>query len=444
MIVGGSFAGLVAARVLADHFDEVVLVEQDEVTDETGVHPHTPQGHHAHAMLARGAEVLEGLFPGLRAELARLGAPVYEYGERINFLLPTGFAPRCETGVLIQSFTRGTLERTLRRRVLESPRVVALSSVRCEALVSARAGAVTGVRYRPVGGGGESVVLDADLVVDASGRAGGLDERLGALGVVVPAPRVLDGRVTYASLNFPRTRTADFDVAYQMTFAPGIARGGVLVAVEGDRWTCSLLGHKDQAPPVDAAGYLGFARSLGNPRLADHLTERSEAERVHRYTHVHSRWNQYHRGRGWPERLVVVGDAVAAFNPVYGQGLTVAALEAELLRRSLSARHSRGGGLDGVSRPFQRGVAGLVRGPWTLSGSSDLMWDQRKQPLTARISHWYNRRLLAAAVDDPKVWTRFVRVINMSASPGTLFHPTVVAKIVRTAVLTRAAPTARR
>ncbi|WP_052441038.1 NAD(P)/FAD-dependent oxidoreductase [Streptacidiphilus anmyonensis] len=443
VVVGGGFAGLVAARVLADRFDEVTVLEQDPVTPETGVHPHAPQGWHAHALLARGAEVLERLFPGLRAELGEQGAPVYDYGERISFLLPTGYAPRARTGVLIQSFTRDVLERGIRRRVLTLPQVRSLAPVRCEELIAGPDGRVTGVRYRPVGGaaGHETPVeLEADLVVDASGRSGRLEDRLRALGVHAPAPRVLDARITYTTVHFPRPDGLDYDVAYQMTFAPDIPRGGVLLAVEHGRWTCSLFGYDDQAPPTDAEGYLDFAHSLGNPHLAEQLADRTGAEPVHRYTNVNSRWFQYHRSRNWPERLIALGDAVCVFDPVYGQGLTVAALEADLLRRMLGQRQDAAGGLDGLARRYQRGVARVLLAPWTISGNSDLMWDPEHRPIGARIAHAYNRRLFAAAVHDPAVWARFARVVNMVASPATLFHPSVLARVLRPGTAHRVPP----
>lgn len=438
VVIGAGYAGLVTARVLADHFREVVLLERDEVTSDTGVHPHTPQGHHAHAMLAKGAEVLERYFPGLRAELHEAGAPVFDYGEAISFLLPTGYAPRCRTGVRIQTFTRGELERRLRRRVLALPNVTQHAGTRCEGLVFAPTGAVTGVRYR-TGEDEQARELTADLVVDAGGRSSPLDRWLREAGVEVPPERVVKGRITYTSSTFERdtANPPEHQVAYQMTFAPEVARGGVLMAVEYDRWTCSLFGYGDLVPPTDDGGYLDFARQLRNPHLAEQLTRRAEAGPVHRYTNVNSRWRPFHACRSWPARLLALGDSVCVFNPVYGQGLTVAALEADLLHRMLRARRTRPDGLATLGRAFQRGVARIVLAPWTLSGNSDLMWDAGRHPLPARFAHWYNTWLFAVATHDPAVWTRFARVINMVSPPTTLFHPAVAAKVLRKALASR-------
>jgi 2-polyprenyl-6-methoxyphenol hydroxylase-like FAD-dependent oxidoreductase len=438
VVIGGGYAGLVTARVLADFFADVVILEQDPVDEQTGVHPHVPQGYHAHAVLARGAEVMERLFPGLRAELQDVGAPVYDYGERISFLLPAGFAPRDRTGVLIQSFTRDELERRLRCRVLALPEVTLRAGARCEGLSAADPGAVTGVLCRPPGAANSAdpEELDAELIVDASGRSSALSGWLERLGVDLPAKRVVKARITYTSMSFdrPPQEQPDFDIAYQMTFAPAIARGGVVLAVERDRWMCSLIGFGDQAPPGDDAGFLTFAKSLANPGLGALVERRTGQDSIHRYTNPNNQWNQYHKSGDWPDRLIAVGDAVCVFNPVYGQGLTVAAMEADLLHRMLAGRRASGQGLDGLGRRYQRAVAAMVRPSWILATSSDLMWDPEHQPTAAKIAHWYNAQLFKVCARDPKTWTRFVRVLNMVAPPATLFHPTVIAKVIRQAI----------
>ncbi|MEU1408660.1 FAD-dependent monooxygenase [Streptomyces sp. NPDC005728] len=440
IVIGGSYAGLVTARVLADFFHEVVLVERDAVDKDTGVHPGAPQGYHAHAMLAKGGEILERLFPGLREELREAGAPVFDYGEGIDFLLPVGLAPRHRTGVLIQTFTRDELERRLRRKVLALPQVTLLPSTQCMGLTRDLSGRVSGVTCRSQSTEStqssqtsEPFELVADLVVDASGRSSSLTDWLGAAGITVPPKRTVKAKVTYTSMNFDRPQEShpghpDYYVAYQMLFAPSVPRAGVLLAVERDRWTCSLFGFQDQ-PPTDDKGYLAFAETLNNPRLAEQIGRRTVQEPTRRYTNADNQWRLYHAVKGWPDRLIAVGDAVCVFNPVYGQGLTVAAMEAELLQRMLN-RHRASGRLDGLGGAFQKKLGRLLLGPWTLSTNSDLMWTPDRQPLAARFAHWYNTRLFHVAVKDAAVWAKFVRVVNMVASPALLFHPLVALKVL--------------
>ncbi|WP_169739971.1 FAD-dependent oxidoreductase [Actinospica robiniae] len=426
VVIGGGFAGLVTARVLTDFFVEVVILEQDELDENAGVHPDVPQGKHAHGMLARGGQILERLFPGLRAELEAAGAPVFDYGEYVHFLLPEGYAPRVHTGVPLQTFTRDELERVIRRRVRALPQITLVDGVRCLGLAAKADGHVTGVLHSL------DDVVDAEFVVDASGRSSVLTEWLARLHVEVPPKRVVKARVSYTSVGFERSDRdeVDFTLAYQMTIAPDVARGGVVLAVENDRWLCSLVGYEENVPPVDDEGYLQFARGLDNTHLFKLLEHRRGQDGVRRYTHLNNEWRQFHRVRAWPERLVAVGDAVCVLNPVFGQGMTMSAVHAELLHEMLAARAEAGGGLDGLGRSFQARLVRAIRPAWTLSSGSDLMWDSRhRPPASARVAHWYNRRLLAAAVREPEIWIRFVRVVNMIAPPATLFAPGVLAKV---------------
>ncbi|MFD9074255.1 FAD-dependent oxidoreductase, partial [Streptomyces lasiicapitis] len=203
VVVGGGYAGLVTARVLADHFTEVLVLERDPVRTDTGVHPHVPQGYHAHALLARGGDALEALFPGLRAELAELGAPVFDYGERISFLLPSGYAPRAPVGVHIQTFTRDELERRLRQRVLALPSVRLLAATRCETVTASAPGRLDRVRYR-TDGADESVEVAADLVVDASGRSTPIDNWLADAKLPESGKTVIKAKITYTSACYER------------------------------------------------------------------------------------------------------------------------------------------------------------------------------------------------------------------------------------------------
>ncbi|MFF1381220.1 FAD-dependent oxidoreductase [Streptomyces sp. NPDC058308] len=435
VVVGGGYAGLVTARVLADHFAEVLVLEHDPVGPDTGVHPHVPQGYHAHALLARGGEALEVLFPGLRAELAGLGAPVFDYGERISFLLPTGYAPADPVGVPVQTFTRDELERRLRHRVSRLPAVRVLAATRCETVTASAPGRLDRVRYR-AHEADESGEVTADLVVDASGRATDVDRWLADARLPVSAKTVIKAKITYTSACYERPDgdQQEFDVAYQMAFAPDVPRGGVVLAVEHHRWMCSLFGVDRHVPPTDDEGYLDFAHTLGNPRLAEQIKRGTRQGEIHRYTNPGNEWRLHHKNARWPERLVAVGDSLCVFNPVYGQGLTVAALEAELLGRLLRRRRAGAAGLDGLSRDYQRAAARVIQVPWTLATSSDLMWTPTGQPLPARFAHWYNQHVFALAVHDPDIWARFVRVLNMTAPPSLLFRPAVLGKVARRAL----------
>jgi len=322
--------------------------------------------------------------------------------------------------------------------VLALPEVTLLSPARCEGLKMESPGRVSQVLYR-MDGAEQPAAVTADLVVDASGRSSTLDNWLMEMGLPVPRKRVVKAKITYASVNFERPEKGhpDFNVAYQLVFAPHTPRGGAILAVEGNRWVCSLFGFGDHLPSTDDAGYLDFAKSLDNAHLAEQINRRTHQETIRRYTNVNNQWRPYHKVRQWPDRLIAIGDAVCVFNPVYAQGMTVAALEAELLHRTLAKRRERKTGLDGMSRAYQRTAARIILVPWILSTNSDLMWHPHHQPISARIAHWYNKHLFAVSVRDAGVWSRFVRVFNMVSPPSILFHPAVVSKVVGHALTRR-------
>ncbi|MFD6825503.1 FAD-dependent oxidoreductase [Streptomyces sp. NPDC060085] len=429
-VIGGSYSGLVAARVLADFFREVIVIDRDPFDQNTGTHPGAPQAFHAHALLAKGGEILERLFPGLREELSEAGAPIFDYGQGIDLLLPTGFAPRKATGVKIQTFTRGELERCLRRRVLSRPEVRRLPSTTCTGLTWSSTGRANGISCHSQESGHFEV--SADFIVDASGRSSSMENWLRSTGIIVPPAQTVRAKITYASTSFTRPQQSDSDhsdsyVAYEMLSAPNTSRAGILLAVENNQWACSLFAFQEQ-PPNDSTGYLEFAESLKHPRLAKQIT-RDTKEPIHRYTSIGNHWKSYHAIKDWPDRLIAIGDAVCAFNPVYGQGLTVAALEAEFLQKILSEQ-SRRNGLNAISREFQKGLKKILTGPWRLSTGSDLMWSPESKPLASRLANWYNSRVLHISTTDASVWSKFVRVVNMVDSPSLLFHPMVILKVL--------------
>ncbi|WP_091456395.1 FAD-dependent oxidoreductase [Actinokineospora iranica] len=428
VVVGAGIAGLSAARVLADRFERVTLVEQDTVDADTEYRGGVPQARHTHALLARGAAILEELFPGLRAELAGRGAPVFDLGESGRLLLPTGWAPRGAIGVPIQSATRAALEAGIRRRVMANPAVTVLGGVRVDGLCW-DGDRVTGVR-----GGGRTI--EADLVVDASGRTSTLSTAaLAEAGHPLPAERVVRGDLSYSSRLYrvPADFQADWTATACLTYAPGTRRGAVVFPVEGGRWLITLIGAGGEVTPADEAGFLAYARSLPNPHIADSVAAAEPVAPLYRVVKLNNRWTLFHRAPRWPERLLCVGDVVCALNPVYGQGMTVAAMQA-LALRGLLADHARRGDLTGLARRFQRQAARDLRLPWLMATSSDLAWNLDEAAAHTRVAHWYFDRVLDLIPRDRDLFRRFYLTAHMAASPAALLHPRVVAAIAANSV----------
>ncbi|MEV0266810.1 monooxygenase [Streptomyces sp. NPDC050617] len=434
-MVGGGYAGLVAARVLARRFDAVTVIEADRIDpDAAPVHRKgTPQSRHPHALLARGADILERLFPGLRAELAANGAPLSDFG-RFPMLYPTGWSPRVTTGIPLQTFSRPLLDAALRRRVLAEPTVVLADRTRVEGLAldagrrrvtgvrtGVHTGVHTGVRMVSTDPPEPGRILPADLVVIAAGRHSRLPQWLTDAGLAAPAALSVDARLSYASRVYRRDARApalDWQASLQATLAPAARRGGTVLAIEERRWLVCLFGADGEMAPTDPGGFAEYAASLTNPHIGQIVAEARPLGPVHRYAGLGGQWHRYDRLRPWPGGLVVLGDALCSLNPLYGHGMTVAAMQAVLLGRTLNTPD-----IDGACRSFQRRAARTLRLPWLLTSSLDLGWRTEHVPLTAALSRRVLHRFLRRIPDDPALYRRFLKVQHMTASPATLLIP---------------------
>jgi hypothetical protein len=198
--------------------------------------------------------------------------------------------------------------------------------------------------------------------------------------------------------------------------------------VDSDRCLITLVGAGGEVPPTDEAGFLDYAASLDVAEIPAAITAGTPLTPVYRFARMANRWICYHRLRRWPQRLIAVGDAVCVFNPVYGQGLTVAAQEAQLLGELLDGTRT----LTGLAQRFQRRLGGLIRLPWSMATSSDLSWDPAPPSRSARLIRWYLHHLLDLIPTDPEVAIRFFRVQNMISNPTTLAAPRMIAKVLHT------------
>ncbi len=450
VVVGGGISGLIAARVLAGHFERVTVLEQDTVTADTGYRTGVPQARHTHALLARGAHILEQLFPGLREELAAQGASVFDLGASARVLFPSGWAPRTHIGVLVQNATRPALEGCLRRRVLALEPVSIRSGWRVQDLcwdathrrvtgvVAASTGEVlqhpAALGPRQAAGAGLQPIA-ADLVVHAAGRNSRLAEWLHQAGYPAPASRTIRSSTTYASRLFkaPPGTMNGYHILGGTPHAPDVRRAGGVQAVEGGAVIVTLLGAGGEVPPGDEPGFLAYARSLPHPDIAEIITTSTPVGPIYRALRLDNRWVLYHRMPCWPERLLVLGDAVCSFNPVYGQGMTMAALEAQLLGRMLGrADYVRD--LSGIAPRFQRRLARALAVPWAVATSTDLGWAPGRSSPTARLTRWYGDHLIALIPHSPRIYQSVYQVAQMVRSPVALLHPAVLGSVTRRAI----------
>lgn len=419
VVLGGSVAGLFAARVLSDRFSEVVVVERDRLADEPVVRKGVPQGRHVHSLWTPALTSLEALLPGLTAELVADGAVEADAGD-MRWWHAGAFRvrPKVGVGLLIQS--RTLFEHHVRRRV----RALARVTVRDETEVLGLSGGptrVTGVRLRAKRAGAVEEHLEAELIVDATGRTSNGTAWLQALGAETPEETELAVDIAYVTRQFKR-RTNDLDafrVLLVSPIGPAERRIAVLFPIEGDRWCATLAGWLGDHPPLDEAGWLEFARALPTPEFHEFVRGLEPVGEVSQFRFASNLRRHWERVRSPAERFVVLGDALCSFNPAYGQGMSVAAFETRALATAL------GDGLDGLPARYFKLAARVVDQAWALSAGEDLRHPEvkGKRPFGSSFINAWVARLHRMSHHDEVVHQAMVRVFSLEQPLTTLLSP---------------------
>jgi 2-polyprenyl-6-methoxyphenol hydroxylase-like FAD-dependent oxidoreductase len=420
IVVGASVAGLLAARALADHVDHVAVVERERLDDAPVPRGHVPQGRHLHLLLSAGLDLLVGWFPGIDDELESLGA-VRVDGTRAWVHQSGGYRARGDWGRPVLSLTRPLLEQVVRRRVAALGTVTLRDGVVVER-VEAGAGRVTGVVV-------DGEVHHADLVVDCSGRSSRIAHHLASSGVLAPPVSRVPIDCAYVSGFLPRS-TDDFDGSFLVcgTSPPDSFRIGALLPVEGDRWMVTLAGVHGDVPGTDPDEVLSFARSLPTPAVGQLLERLGPLSSTTSYRFPSSQRRHYERVPAPPAGLVTLGDAACSFNPVYGQGMSCAALQAEALATAVADLGVR---CDVLPARFHRSTAQIIDAPWAIAVGADFLHPRTVGPKPAGtdLANRYSQRLVRATHRSVTLARTFNRVVNLVEPPTSLARPSVVARV---------------
>ncbi len=423
VVVGASMAGLVATRVLVDRFETVTLVERDSLPEDAVARPGTPQARHIHVMQTAGQATLEDLFSGYGEELIGAGALVIDLASDLAVYEEGDFLADGPTRIPMYCASRPLFERITRRRVATLDRVTIRDGCQFVDYLVDDGTAVEGVIVRT--GGGEREI-EAELVVDATGRTSRTPAWLERHGYPSPTTDEVYIDLTYSTAVLERP--AESRRSFFLMPNPPRTRGCGTFPIEHGRRLLTLVGVHGDRPPTDPEGFVEYAASLPIPDIERLLEEHAlVSEEIAHYRFPANRRRRYEDLERFPAGLIVVGDAIASFNPIYGQGMSVAALEALQLHHALATERS-----DEVALGFFERAADVVDDAWRLAVGSDFQFQRTTgpKPFGTDLVNLYVARLNRKAQTDGRLAEAFNRVVTMENRPTSLFRPAIAWRVL--------------
>jgi 2-polyprenyl-6-methoxyphenol hydroxylase-like FAD-dependent oxidoreductase len=426
IVIGASMGGLLAARALADYYDEVTVLERDVLPQTYEPRKGVPQGRHTHGLLARGREILEQWFPGFTDEMIAQGTltgDLVDDGLWFNHGCYLRNVPSKLTGL---GLSRPMLEGGVKRRLMQTPNVRVREQ--CDVLepVVNRENRICGVRVRDRSDSNATEIIGADLVVDACGRGSPSPGWLATLGYSKPREEQIKINLGYMSRLYRRLPEHLEDHLHGKRFVISGAcepdwRFGALMGQEDDRWIVTLGGYLGDQVPTTDSGFLEFAQSLQKQEIFNVINNAEPLNSPTPYVFNASVRRHYEELSRFPEGFLVYGDALCSFNPVFGQGMTVACMQSLALRDCLEK------GREDVAKRFFRAASRLIDIPWQIAVGSDLQNSrvEGRRTMQVRFINWYIAKFFRAAQHDGVLATKFLEVANLTEQPASLMSPSI-------------------
>jgi 2-polyprenyl-6-methoxyphenol hydroxylase-like FAD-dependent oxidoreductase len=430
VVLGGSMAGLLAARVLADSFADVIVVDRDKLADVTGYRRGVPHGRHAHGLVARGQQIFEGHFPGLKDEMTAAGVKCGDFSADVQWIFNGGRLRRADSGLDCVPAIRPLLEYHVRKRVQAIPNVTFLEQHDILGLqTSSGHTRVTGAKVQ-ARAGGAAQTLPAGLVIDTTGRGSRTPVWLEELGYRRPEEDRVRIDLAYTTRHYQLPADPfGSDLAIIVAATPLKPRGAFFHRIAGaeGRVELSLTGICGDHPPTDPDAFTDYVKSLPVPDIYDHIRTGEPLDEPVMFRYPASVWRHYERLRDFPAGLLVMGDAVCSFNPIYAQGMAVAALESLVLGEHLRQA------AEPAARTFFGDIARRIGPAWDVSAGADLGFPgvEGRRSAKIRMANAYVSRLQFAAQHDAALTNAFVRVAGLVDPPQALMRPGNLVRVLR-------------
>jgi len=421
VIVGASIAGLAAARVLSDFSRHVIVLEKDDQTDGPRPRRGVPQGRHFHVLLAGGCAALSDVFPGFEDDVISAGGRLVNPGLVVRTFQAGSWLPQRDAGLTIFSQTRPLLEYLVRCRLSALSNIELRAGSSAVRLIANRSDRISGVRVREANGPDHEI--DADLVVDAAGRASQARAWLAELGFGLPRASIIHVEQRYVSCLFrvPSDYMGEETIWRVRDTAPS-TRASVLQPVEGGHWIAMFASRFGDYPPLQVEKLIDYAASYPQPQIADRLRAATPVRRPAQYHFPLNVWWHYDELPDLPDGLVPIGDSIMSLNPVYGQGMTSALLQARALGAMVKRRASEGTALDGLAGAYLSQIVPLLAHTWRVAALGDFAFAQTTggRPPDLEELQRFNSELMALANEDPEVFRLTQRLVHLLDGPEML------------------------
>jgi len=429
VVIGAGMAGLAAAGAVADYFEQVIVLDRDRLPNQAVPRPGTPQSRQPHGLLPGGQRALTDLFPHFERDLLGAGAVPLRMPGEIRLEIPDiGPFPSRHFGWFLYGASRPLIELITRRQAEKLSNLTVRPACRVLEIIAAPDGTmVTGVRCESTDGGQE--ILAADLVVDASGRGAPTLALLRSSGRRVPDEIVIgiDLHYTTATFVIPHDASTNWRGVATYPHAPERSLGGYLLPIEGNRWVLTLTGQLGERPPAEPDGFMDYAQRLETQTIYNAIMHAERQGGFERYAFPASSWRRFDRLSSFPGGLVPIGDSICRFNPIYGQGMSVAAQEARLLNQLLKGRATKADPLAGLAPAFFSESLPLVEAAWNMSAVQDLVYPETRgeRPPDFENRLKYNGNLIRTAMHNATVHRLLTEVQQLLKPPSVLQDPAV-------------------
>lgn len=433
VVLGGSISGILSARVLSDFFEEVIIIEKDQQSALKQVRRSVPQGRHLHVLLETGLQVMDELFPGFSNILIEKGSSIIDSQNDVSWYHFNVWKKRYKSKLRLALQSRPLLEHLLREKLLDQCKnVTMITDTRVIGLIHDETiDRITEVKIAN-NDNRDNQTIKCDFIVDAMGRGSTCDSWLKELGFKTPESKSIHIGMGYTSLLLKPNKpiVKDWKALFIHPYPPYNTKYGAIIPQEKDengeeRYMVALSGCLDDHAPKNLNGFLNFANSLDSHEISEFIRNAVPVSDFSYYRSNKNTRKYYEKLKHLPKGIVSIGDAILVPNPIYGQGMTVASLEAKTLYETLSK------GLKDVEKRYYNKIEPLLDFAWDITSGENFRFPEVEGKRSIKIiaQNIYSKHLFILAGTEEKVWDGFVHVLLFLKHPMSIFRPYMIYKV---------------